>query len=59
MKYLKIREAKPESWKKLSAVSEASNQPGDMKVKIERSYHLNDEDETEIEKENLAKGRYI
>ncbi|RDD39534.1 X-ray repair cross-complementing protein 5 [Trichoplax sp. H2] len=27
-----------------------------IKVKIERSYHLNDEDETEIERENLAKG---
>ncbi|EDV20349.1 uncharacterized protein TRIADDRAFT_61074 [Trichoplax adhaerens] len=54
--YIKVRESKPESWKKLSAISEASNQPGDMKVKIERSYHLNDEDETEIERENLAKG---
>ena len=46
----------PATWKKLSAVSQSSAQPGDMKVMIERSYHLQDEDETEVEHDNLAKG---
>ena len=43
---------RPASWKKLSALS----QSGDSAVKLERSYHLNDEDETEVEPDNVAKG---
>ncbi len=48
---------KPATWKKLSAISQASANPGTMAVKMERSYHLNDEDETEVEMENVAKGK--
>ena len=47
---------RPATWKKLSAVSQSSAQPGDMKVLIDRSYHLQDEDETEVDKDNVAKG---
>jgi len=47
---------RPASWKKLSAISQASAMPGTMAVKMERSYHLNDEDETEVEMENVVKG---
>ena len=49
-------EEKPPTWKKLSAVSQASANPGTMAVKMQRSYHLNDEDETEVEMEHVAKG---
>ena len=49
-------EEKPPNWKKLSAVSQASANPGTMAVKMQRSYHLNDEDETEVEMEHVAKG---
>ena len=52
-----VKEQKPDTWKKLSAPAEASPEPGNMGVVIQRSYHLNDEDETEVEKEDLAKGR--
>ena len=47
---------RPSTWKKLSAVSEAAAQPGTMAVKQQRSYHLNDEDETEVEPDSVAKG---
>ena len=49
---------RPASWKKLSAVSQASAHPGTMAVKTQRSYHLNDEDETEVDPENVAKGEW-
>jgi hypothetical protein len=49
-------EEKPASWKKLSAVSQASANPGSMGVKMHRSYHLNDEDETEVDMDDIAKG---
>ena len=49
-------EEKPASWKKLSAVSQASANPGTMGVKMHRSYHLNDEDETEVDMDDVAKG---
>ncbi len=55
---LQSMEEKPPSWKKLSAVSQASSNPGTMAVKMQRSYHLNDEDETEVETDNKAKGRF-
>jgi ATP-dependent DNA helicase 2 subunit 2 len=48
---------RPASWKKLSAISLALAGTGSMAVKMERSHHLNDEDETEVEMENVAKGR--
>lgn len=47
---------RPDSWKKLSAISQTSAAPGTMGVKMERSYHLNDEDETEVDKEDATKG---
>lgn len=46
----------PSTWKKLSAISQSSAHPGNMAVKIERSYHLQDEDETEVESVDIAKG---
>ena len=52
----KTMEEKPVSWKKLSAVSQASANPGTMGVKMHRSYHLNDEDETEVDMDDVAKG---
>ncbi|XP_064382719.1 X-ray repair cross-complementing protein 5-like [Halichondria panicea] len=54
--YTKTMEEKPPSWKKLSAVSQASSKPESMGVKMHRSYHLNDEDETEVDMDNVAKG---
>ncbi len=47
---------RPQTWKKLSAVSQASASDGNMAVKLQRSYHRNDEDETEVDLENVAKG---
>ena len=47
---------RPASWKKLSAISQASRHSGQLAVRQERSYHLNDEDETEVEPENIVKG---
>ena len=40
----------------MSAPAEASANPGTMGVKMQRSYHLKDEDETEIDPADLAKG---
>ena len=54
--YLRVKSVKPSSFKSLSAVSQTSAQPGSMKVIMDRSYHLNDEDETEVERADLAKG---
>lgn len=54
-----MKEEKLASWKKLSAISQASANPESMEVKMERSYHLNDEDQTEVEKEDVAQGRDI
>ena len=47
---------RPATWKKLSAVSEASRCPGKQAVQMQRSYNLNDENETEVEPENIVKG---
>ena len=30
-----------------------------MEVQMQRSYHLNDEDDTEVDKENVAQGKEI
>lgn len=54
--YNKVREEKLASWKKLSAVSQMSPNPETMEVQMQRSYHLNDEDDTEVDKENVAQG---
>ena len=47
---------KPAAWKKLSAVSQSSAHPISMAVRMERSHHKQDEDETEVEMEDVAKG---
>ena len=47
---------RPSTWKKLSAISQSSANPVSMAVKYDRSYHLQDEDETEVESENAVKG---
>ncbi|XP_065844073.1 X-ray repair cross-complementing protein 5-like [Oscarella lobularis] len=54
--YYRVKEQKTISFEKVSAVSQASKYPGSMKVKLERSYHLNDENQTEVAKENVAEG---
>ncbi|EDO36674.1 predicted protein [Nematostella vectensis] len=51
-----VREEKLASWKKLSAIAQASPNSDSMEVTMERTYHRNDEDQTEIEKENVAQG---
>ena len=43
----------------MSAVSEASRCQGQQAVQMHRSYHINDEDETEVDSENIAKGSHI
>lgn len=47
---------RPTTWKKLSAISQSSARPGEMAVRYERSYHMQDEDETEVEAEDAVKG---
>lgn len=47
---------RPDTWKKVSALSQASASDGTMAVKLQRTYHRNDEDETEVEYDNVAKG---
>lgn len=54
--YNRVREEKLAPWKKLSAVSQMSPNPDTMEVQMQRSYHLNDEDDTEVDKENVAQG---
>lgn len=52
--YVKTSEEKPASWKKLSALAETAANRDTMKVEMQRSFHLNDEDQTEVNKENTA-----
>ena len=40
----------------MSAVSQMSPNPDTMEVQMQRSYHLIDEDDTEVDKENVAQG---
>ncbi|KAL9961622.1 hypothetical protein ACROYT_G030604 [Oculina patagonica] len=54
--YNRVKEEKLASWKKLSAVSQMSPNPESMEVQMQRSHHLNDEDDTEVDKENVAQG---
>lgn len=55
---LKVKEEKLATWKKLSAISQMSANPETMEVQMQRSYHLNDEDDTEVDKENVAHGSH-
>ena len=59
LNYLKVREEKLPPWKKLSAVSQMSPNPDTMEVQMQRSYHLIDEDDTEVDKENVAQGKTL
>ena len=52
-----MKEEKLPSWKKLSGLAQVSEAKETMEVRMERSYHLKDEDDTEVEKENVAQGR--
>lgn len=54
--FTKVMVERPATWKKLSAVSQAADDGGSMVVSMQRTYHLNDEDETEVDKDNVAKG---
>lgn len=47
---------RPQSWKKISAISQASRNPDKMSVTMVRSHHQQDEDETEVESDNSTKG---
>lgn len=47
---------KPQSWKKISAISQSSRNPDKMSVTMVRSHHQQDEDETEVEPDNSTKG---
>lgn len=47
---------RPSTWKKLSAISQSSATPGTMAINLERSYHLQDEDETEVDSSDTVKG---
>ena len=51
-----MKSEKPISFKKLSAVSQASANPATMAVKMDRTHHLNDEDESEVMKEQVISG---
>ena len=54
--YLRVKENKVSSWKKLSAISQCSTNPGTMEVTLSRSFHLGDEEQTEISKDQMVKG---
>lgn len=44
------------SWKKLSALAEVAAARDTMAVKVQRSYHLYDEDNTEVDDVDTAHG---
>jgi len=52
--YTKVKEERPASWKKLSALAEHAANRDTMGVDMQRTYHLNDTDRTEVEKDNVA-----
>ena len=51
-----VRDEKLATWEKVSAKAQQCANPETLKVRIERSFHLNDDDDTEVEKENVAQG---
>ena len=55
---VKVMCEKPASWKKLSAISQShqATAAANMAVIMERSYHLNDENQTEVEADAISKG---
>ena len=53
--YVKTKEERPASWKKLSALAENAANRDTLAVDIQRTYHLNDADCTDVDKDNVAK----
>ncbi|XP_065898118.1 X-ray repair cross-complementing protein 5-like [Dysidea avara] len=54
--FTKVMTERPMTWKKMSAISLASRNPDKMSVTMVRSYHQQDEDETEVEADSITKG---
>eukprot|EP00795_Rhopilema_esculentum_P011242 gene11242-21431_t len=52
--FIKVKETRVSSFEPISAISEASKNPGNMSICVERSYHLPDEDLTEVDKKFTA-----
>ena len=48
---------RPATWKKVSAVSQATPCPGQLGVQQQRRYCLNDEKETDVEPDSIVKGK--
>jgi ATP-dependent DNA helicase 2 subunit 2 len=57
--FIRVKSERPVSFKKLSAISQASANPNTMAVKMDRTYHLNNEDETEVMKEQVTSGYWF
>eukprot|EP00794_Sanderia_malayensis_P018032 gene18032-19838_t len=53
--YVKVKENRPTTWGKISALAEASEKPESMKVKIERSSHQQDDTFTKVEDQHITK----
>ena len=51
-----MKETRVSPFEPISAISEASKNPGNMSICVERSYHLPDEDLTEVDKKFTANG---
>lgn len=52
--YVKCKKEPPTTWKKSSAIAEYGPNGQSLKVEMQRSYHRNDEDRDEVEKESIA-----
>lgn len=50
---VKVMHDRPATWKKVNATSQTLSVP-----LIQRTYHLNDEDETDVNPEDIAKGNH-
>ncbi|KJE95979.1 hypothetical protein CAOG_006357 [Capsaspora owczarzaki ATCC 30864] len=53
--YTRTAEAKVPTFKKLSAVAQQAAEPGDMEVRRETSYFLQEDEETEVQKEDITR----
>lgn len=52
--YVKTSQERPASWKKLSALAEQAANRDTMKVETERTFYRNDENQTEVDKDNTT-----
>lgn len=48
---------RPASWKKLSALAEQAANRDTMKVETEQTFYRNDENQTEVDKDNTTQGQ--